>query len=111
MKKDWLKDIHDRMADFETVEPQGLWDDICAAETIAEKTPVIDNHKKDYGIWIRSASAVAACLLFWWYVRTDVEQATEIPSLPTQEIALTEHHTQIEDKVLPEDSEQAEHPC
>ena len=110
MKKDWLKDIHDRMADFETVEPQGLWDDICAAETIAEKTPVIDNHKKDYGIWIRSASAVAACLLFWWYVRTDVEQATEIPSLPTQEIALTEHHTQIEDKVLPEDSEQAEHP-
>ena len=32
MKKDWLKDIHDRMADFETDAPQGLWDDICSAE-------------------------------------------------------------------------------
>ena len=110
MKKDWLEDIHDRMADFETVEPQGLWDDICAAEATAKETPVIVPQKKDYKIWIGSSAAVAACLLLYWFIRPDLDQITEIPSLPTQEIASTDHRTPIEDKVLPKDSEQAEHP-
>ena len=110
MKKDWLKDIHDRMADFETEEPQGLWDDICAAEATAKETPVIVPQKKDYRIWIGSSAAVAACLLLFWFIRPDIEQVTEIPSLPTQEIASTDHRTPIEDKVLPKDSEQAEQP-
>ncbi len=110
MKKDWLKDIHDRMADFETEEPQGLWDDICAAEATAKETPVIVPQKKDYKIWIGSSAAVAACLLLFWFIRPDIEQVTEIPSLPTQEIASTDHRTPIEDKVLPKDSEQAEQP-
>lgn len=108
MKKDWLKDIHDRMADFETDAPQGLWDDICAAEATAKETPVIVPQKKDYKIWIGSSAAVAACLLLLWFIRPDLEQVTEIPSLPTQEIASTDHRTPIKDKVLPEDSEQAE---
>ena len=110
MKKDWLKDIHDRMADFETEEPQGLWDDICAAEATAKETPVIVPQKKDYKIWISSSAAVAACLLLYWFIRPDLDQITEIPSLPTQEIASTDHRTPIEDKVLPKDSEQAEQP-
>lgn len=108
MKKDWLKDIHDRMADFETEEPQGLWDDICSAEATAKETPVIVPQKKDYKIWIGSSAAVAACLLLFWFIRPDIEQVTEIPSLPTQEIASTDHRTPIEEKVLTEDSEQAE---
>ena len=108
MKKDWLKDIHDRMADFETEEPQGLWDDICAAEATAKETPVIVPQKKDYKIWIGSSAAVAACLLLYWFIRPDLDQITEIPSLPTQEIASTDHRTPIEDKVLPVDSKQKE---
>ena len=108
MKKDWLKDIHDRMADFETDAPQGLWDDICAAEATAKETPVIVPQKKDYKIWIGSSAAVAACLLLFWFIRPDIDQVTEIPSLPTQEIASTDHRTPIEDKVLSDDSEQAE---
>ena len=108
MKKDWLKDIHDRMADFETDAPQGLWDDICAAEATAKETPVIVTQKKDYKIWIGSSAAVAACLLLFWFIRPDIEQVTEIPSLPTQEIASTDHRTPIEDKVLPKDSKQEE---
>ena len=110
MKKDWLKDIHDRMADFETDAPQGLWDDICAAEATAKETPVIVPQKKDYKIWIGSSAAVAACLLLFWFIRPDIEQASKIPSLPSQEIASTDHRTPIEDKVLTEDSEQAEQP-
>ena len=31
MKEDWLKDIHDKMTDYEADEPRGLWDDICRA--------------------------------------------------------------------------------
>lgn len=108
MKKDWLKDIHDRMADFETDAPQGLWDDICAAEATAKETPVIVPQKKVYRIWIGSSAAVAACLLLYWFIRPDLDQITEIPSLPTQEIALTDHRTPIEDKVLPVDSKQKE---
>lgn len=108
MKKDWLKDIHDRMADFETDAPQGLWDDICAAEATAKETPVIVPQKKDYKIWIGSSAAVAACLLLFWFIRPDIEQVTEIPSLPSQEIASTDHRTPIEDKVLTKDSGQAE---
>ena len=110
MKKDWLEDIHDRMADFETEEPQGLWDDICSAEATAKETLVIVPQKKDYKNWIGSSAAVAACLLLFWFIRPDIEQVTEIPSLPTQEIASTDHRTPIEDKVLPKDSEQAEQP-
>ena len=108
MKKDWLKDIHDRMADFETEEPQGLWDDICAAEATAKETPIIVPQKKDYRIWIGSSAAVAACLLLYWFIRPDLDQITEIPSLPSQEIASTDHRTPTEDKVLPVDSKQKE---
>lgn len=108
MKKDWLKDIHDRMADFETDAPQGLWDDICAAEATAKETPVIVPQKKDYKIWIGSSAAVAASMILLWLIRPDIEQVTEIPSLPTQEIASTDHRTPIEDKVLPKDSKQKE---
>ena len=28
MNEDWLKDIHDRMADFEMEEPAGLWEEL-----------------------------------------------------------------------------------
>ena len=38
MKDQWLKDIRDRMADFETEEPAGLWDDIESGLTV---TPTV----------------------------------------------------------------------
>ena len=40
MKDQWLKDIRDRMADFETEEPAGLWDDIESGLTV---TPTVGN--------------------------------------------------------------------
>lgn len=108
MKKDWLEDIHDRMADFEVDAPQGLWDDICAAEAKAKKTPVVGNRKKDYRIWLGSSAVAAACLLLFWFLRPDLEQINEVQVLPTQEIASSDHRIQAEDKAFPEDSEQTE---
>lgn len=67
MKKDWLKDIHDRMADYEADEPLGLWDDICSAES---KTAVGIHESRMSKVlpWIWSVSAVAACALLFWFL-------------------------------------------
>lgn len=66
MKKDWLKDIHDRMEDFEVDEPQGLWDSICSVE---EQTgiPVVGSSKKSHMPWVWGMTAAAACALFVWH--------------------------------------------
>lgn len=122
MKKDWLEDIHDRMADFEVEvpvtrdqreQPQGLWEDICAATTKGavsnnEKTPEIGPQKKQYKIWIGSSAAAAACLLLLWVMRPDLEQESEVPALPAQEIASADHRAPMEESVLSEESEKAE---
>lgn len=63
MKNDWLKDIHNRMADFEVDEPQGLWDDICSAETECKKLPVTGK-RRSKTLWIMSGVAAACLLLF-----------------------------------------------
>lgn len=67
MKKDWLKDIHDRMADYEVDEPQGLWDDICSAEAKAG-IGYKGAKKRTLMPWIRGISATAACLLVMWHL-------------------------------------------
>lgn len=76
MKDNWLNDIHDRMADFEIEEPQGLWDDICAAEDTKAKTPVVILHKETRRKWMWSATAVACLLIGWWLYPT-MEQDEE----------------------------------
>ncbi len=94
MKKDWLKDIHDRMADFETDAPQGLWENICAAESA-----------KAYNKWIWSAAA-AACLLIGWYFYPAVEQ--EVKGSEEQVIAVADHHDPIIDQSDDQSDEQSE---
>ena len=66
MKRDWLKDIHERMADFEVVEPQGLWDGICEAEGAKDGIPAIGPHKSTNRKWMWGS--VAACLLLGWWL-------------------------------------------
>lgn len=44
MNDDWLKNIHDSMADFETDEPLNLWDDLCG-----QILPPEDDVKKNTG--------------------------------------------------------------
>ncbi len=73
MKDKWLKDIHDRMADFEIEEPQGLWEDICNVEETEERTPIVVHLKETRRKWMWSAAAVA-CLLIGWSLYPTMKQ-------------------------------------
>ena len=66
MKKDWTKDIHDRMGNYEKDAPEGLWNGIC------EAMPEINNYaqkrekqrKSTVIAWLRNAGvAAAACIV------------------------------------------------
>lgn len=64
MKDQWLKDIHDRMTDFETEEPVGLWDDIapCLDNNDNQTPPIPRPTRHSVFIWIKRASGIAAML-------------------------------------------------
>lgn len=60
MKEDWLKDIHDKMADYEADEPCGLWDGICRARQQEEQAGHASGKASVVWLWARRAAAVAA---------------------------------------------------
>lgn len=108
--KDWLKDIHDRMADFETDEPQGLWDGICAAEPVAAEMPVVGGHKNRYGIWIGSTAAVAACMLLFWFFRPEQKQGHAPLEISAERIVAVDPNPSIDHQALPSGLKQEELP-
>lgn len=57
MKEYWLNDIHDKMSDFETAEPDNLWSDICAGGSFGTK-PVLRPRRR----WYRTIAAAAAVI-------------------------------------------------
>jgi len=62
MKEDWLKDIHDKMADYEVDEPLGLWDDIRQSGLPSMKTTSSKPTPIRVKMWFKRVSAVAAML-------------------------------------------------
>lgn len=58
MKDKWLKDIHERMADFEVTEPDGLWDDIQAG--LSRPNDTHRDRKAAVWLWIKRTCATAA---------------------------------------------------
>lgn len=60
--EDWLKDIHDRMADHEIDEPHGLWEDIQAAEAKAAPMVAMPRRGKLWP-WLTASAAAASALL------------------------------------------------
>lgn len=58
MKDKWLKDIHDRMADYEINEPDGLWEDIQAGLPRPHDTH--RDRKTAVWLWIKRTCATAA---------------------------------------------------
>lgn len=96
MKNDWLKDIHDRMADFEVNEPQGLWDDICSAETECKKLPATGK-RRSKTLWIMSGIAAACLLLFGIFHNNPVDSIEEKNSTATESKTASTQPTPVGD--------------
>lgn len=92
MKNDWLKDIHNRMADFEVDEPQGLWDDICSAETECKKIPVTSKRRNSV-LWTMTGIAAASLLLFGIYHHGSIDSIEEKKSSITDSKIVSTQHT------------------
>lgn len=62
MKEEWLKDIHDRMTDYEVDEPGNLWTDINTK--ISEESRLSPHHVLKHTLWqwTKRAAAVAALI-------------------------------------------------
>ena len=63
-REDWLQDIHDRLADFETDAPDGLWEQIShRLETSADTDNVADTTHRVIPLWVRRTAAAAAAVI------------------------------------------------
>ena len=63
-REDWLQDIHDRLADFETDAPDGLWEQIShRLETSADTDNVADTTHRIIPLWVRRTAAAAAAVI------------------------------------------------
>lgn len=62
MKEKWLKDIHDRMTDYEVDEPGNLWTDINTK--ISEESGLSRHHVVRHTVWLwtKRVAAVAALI-------------------------------------------------
>ncbi len=104
MEDDWLKDIHDRMADYETDEPCGLWDDICEAWQREEEAKAAGRGRAVVWLWTRRVAAVAAAVALvismGYYIKGDKEHATDLQAtanVGTTEAATEEHTADLQD--------------
>lgn len=104
MEDDWLKDIHDRMADYETDEPCGLWDDICEAWQREEEAKAAGRGRAVVWLWTRRVAAVAATVALvisiGYYIKGDKEHATDLQAtanVGTTEAATEEHAADLHD--------------
>ena len=80
MKEDWLKDIHNKMADYEADEPHGLWNDICRAKQQEEQLKTVNRSKTIVGLWTKRVAAVAAMVVFVVSIGYFTKDNKEIPS-------------------------------
>lgn len=97
MKNDWLKDIHDKMADYEVDAPAGLWESISQAQTQVDVKPV---GRRRAVLWpsFKSYCAAAAMLALLFAIGYLVYPGSDDASeLLPQNNLLT--HADVEDSV------------
>ncbi len=85
MEDDWLKDIHDRMADYETDEPCGLWDGICEAWQREEEAKAAGRRRSvAVRLWTRrvaaAAATVALVISIGLYIKGYRERTSDFPA-------------------------------
>ncbi len=92
MKDQWLKDIHDRMSDFETEEPDGLWEAIGSARARQENL----RRRTTARVWMRRCAGIAAMIaiavtVYMWHpVREGIqpeETTAETPHFVSETVS------------------------
>ena len=78
-KKDWTNKLHDRMADYESVVPEGLWDDI--EQSLSEQQVVRPFWRR----WISIAAVVAITIgAGWWLLlEGNMKQTAQLTKQPS----------------------------
>lgn len=103
MKNDWLKDIHDKMADYEVDAPAGLWESISQAQTQVDIYPVGRRRASLWPSFKRYCAAAAMLALLFaigYLVYPGSDDASEL--LPQNDL-LT--HADVEDSVSHDSSD------
>lgn len=102
-QEEWIKQLHDKLADHEVAAPEGLWADIEAAlpKSVAPQKARFMTLRR----WAVAASMLAllATGMYWWWPQEEISQQvlpqtakTETPQPVTPTEAVTEETTRVE---------------
>lgn len=95
MKEKWLKDIQDRMTDYEVDEPANLWNEISSrmpAQTeLPSRQPLQQPRRKNVWLWTGRAASVAALLALIFTIGLHNRKADKLPS---QQVATSQINTE-----------------
>lgn len=102
-QEEWIKQLHDKLADHEVAAPEGLWADIEAAlpKSVAPQKARFMTLRR----WAVAASMLAllATGLYWWWPQEEISQQvlpqtakTETPQPVTPTEAVTEETIRVE---------------
>lgn len=90
MKEDWLKDIHNKMSDYEADEPRDLWDNICRARQQEDQPKAADRSKIVVLLLAKRIAAVAAMVALVFSVGYLIKEDKELPP-----VALTTTYVKV----------------
>ena len=108
MQEDWLKDIHDKMSDYEADEPRDLWDNICRARQQEEQLKPADRSKVAVLLWAKRIAAVAAMVVIVFsvgYLTKDDKGLLPV-ALTTTDVKVAGTGEKEQSKRLPDVSEE-----
>ncbi len=97
MKDNWLKDIHDRMADINIDEPDGLWDDIEASGAL-DRISQRNRHRHAIIAWTKRIGAAAAVIAIVLLTGTFFYKNTPDLNIPQGTSPITAYSQPVEEK-------------
>lgn len=109
MKEDWLKDIHDKMSDYEVDEPRDLWNNICRARQQEKQLEPTDRSKIAVLLWAKRIAAVAAMVVIVFsvgYYLTKDDKGLPPVALTTTDVKVAGTGEKEQSKSLPDVSEE-----
>ena len=103
-----MKDIHDKMSDYEVDEPRDLWDSICRARQQEEQLKPADRSKAAVLLWVKRVAAVAAMVVIVFSVGYLTKDDIGLPpvALTTADVKVPGTVEKEQSKSLPDVSEE-----